>query len=157
MRKGQKKGQYKNINLDNLNGNSTLTVDVLANVERLLLQGKSDVEIYTELQIPRRTWETWKSTNYKGFETFFVETRRKAILLLAEKNLLELQTNEDAKIRLDASKFVSERLGKQWYSTRQETKELPKDEKLDDKEQERIKNIIEKNKNIKTYEEVKAE
>lgn len=159
MRKGQKKGQYKTINLDNINGNSTLDEQVLANVEAMLLEGKRDVEIYETLEIPRRTWETWKSGNYKGFETFYVETRRKAILMLAERNILELQNSTDEKVRLDASKFATERLGKQWYSTRTESKALPVDEKLEENEKDRINDLLKDNKKeikgepIATYEE----
>lgn len=144
MKKGQKKGDYKQVKLSELNGNSTLNEEILANVEALLLEGKRDVEIYETLKIPRRTWETWKANNYKGFETFLVDTRRKAILMLAEENILSLQKSNDEKVKLDAAKFATERLGKQWYSTRQETKQVEKQETLEETEQERLNKLLEK-------------
>ena len=51
--------------------------------------------------------------------------RRAQMLAIAEKNLLDTVAStsddrDDRKIKHDATKFVSERLGKQHYSTRQE-------------------------------------
>ena len=144
MKKGQKKGDYKQVKLSQLSGNSTLNADILSNVESLVMEGKSDSEIYESLGIPRSTWNTWLIKNTGGFEEFYVQTRRKAILSLAEKNIFELQKSNDEKVKLDAAKFATERLGKQWYSTRQETRQVEKQETLEETEQERLNKLLEK-------------
>ena len=159
MRKGQKKGDYKQVKLSELSGNSTLTEHILSSVEKLMEQGLTTTQMCENLGIPRSTWETWRLNNTAGFDDFLVNTRRKVILLLAERNILELQNSSDEKVRLDASKFATERLGKQWYSTRTESKALPVDEKLEENEKDRINDLLKDNKKeikgepIATYEE----
>lgn len=95
--------------------------EMLTKIEALVLQGKNDVEIYTELRIPRTTWETWKLTNYRGFKDTFTTYKHEYMLSLAEVNLQRHMMSDEEKISLDASKFVAETLGKKKYSKRQET------------------------------------
>ncbi len=160
MRKGQKKGDYKQVKLSELSGNSTLTKEILSSVESFMAQGLTTTEMCEKLGIPRSTWETWRINNTAGFNDFLVNTRREVILMLAEQNIMELQRSSDEKVRLDASKFATERLGKQWYSTRSETKTLPIDEKLEQAEQDRLNNLLKDNKKeitkekVETYKEV---
>lgn len=164
MRKGQKKGDYKGVKLSELSGNSTLTKEILSSVEIFLNEGLTTKQICEKLGIPRSTWETWRLNNTAGFDDFLVNTRRKLLLDVSEENMLVLQRNNDPKIVLDVSKFVSSTLGKQWYSTRSETKALPVDEKLEEEEKDRLNDLLKDNKKevkqesngepITTYKEV---
>ena len=70
--------------------------------------------------------------------------------------MLVLQRNTDPKIVLDVSKFVSSTLGKQWYSTRSETKSLPIDEKLEEEEKDRLNDLLKNNKKETTQEKVET-
>lgn len=156
MRKGQKKGDYKGVKLSELSGNSTLTKEILSSVEIFLGEGLTTKQICEKLGIPRSTWETWRINNTAGFEDFLVNTRRKLLLDISEENMLVLQRNTDPKIVLDVSKFVSSTLGKQWYSTRSETKALPIDEKLEEEEKDRLNDLLKDNKKETTKEKVET-
>jgi len=144
MKKGQKKGDYKLVKLSQLSGNSTLSKEILSSVENFMMEGLTTKEICEKLEIPRSTWETWRLNNTAGFNDFLVNTRREVILSLAEENILSLQKSNDEKVKLDAAKFATERLGKQWYSTRQETRQVEKQETLEEIEQERLNKLLEK-------------
>jgi len=144
MKKGQKKGDYKGVELSKLTNNSTLTEEVLSSVETLVREGNTVAEICKKLEIPRSTFETWRVNNTAGFETWFVNLRRNIILDLSEDEFLKAFKSDDIKVRLDVAKHGSITLGKQWYSTRQETKTIEKQETLEETEQERLNKLLEK-------------
>lgn len=144
MRKGQKKGDYKGVELSKLTNNSTLNQDVLSSVETLFREGNSVAEICRKLEIPRSTFETWRANNTAGFETWFVNLRRNQILEQSEEAIMEALKNPDIKVRANMAQYASERLGRQWYSTRQETRQVEKQETLEETEQERLNKLLEK-------------
>ncbi len=144
MKKGQKKGDYKGVELSKLTNNSTLNQDILSSVETLIREGNTVAEICRKLEIPRSTFETWRVNNTAGFETWFVNLRRNIILELSEDVIIEALKNQDIKVKANMAQYSTERLGKQWYSTRQETKQVEKQETLEETEQERLNKLLEK-------------
>ena len=110
---------------------SKLTDELLSKIKELILEGKKESEIYTELEIPRSTWTCWKFGNYTGFHTFISNWRREYKLNLAEnvsEEILEaISLSEEGKIDIQLlnlkqkeAQFLRETLGKDSYSKRTE-------------------------------------
>ena len=163
-KKRGKYGQYKTNKDSNFGAPTTLTDEILQQIRAMVLDGKTSPEIYQELGIAHTTWSTWRVRNHLDFASLLNQWQQEYIVKTAQEELQKLVKDNDSRIKLDALKFALERLNKKEYSPRQETKELPKDEKLEEKEQERIKKLLGTNKKdshaesngepITTYEEV---
>ena len=105
---------------------STLTTDVLTQIELMVKDGMKNVEIYTALGIPFTTWYTWLARNTQELAYKIKDWRREFLLDASEQELTQLITEPNPRIRLDAVKHLTETLGKHWYS-RREQYELLKD------------------------------
>jgi len=164
MEKKKKRGKYGQYNVSTMGTPTTLTTEVIQEIRNYVLDGKSDAEIQEILSIPQQTWSTWRTRNHLDFAVLLNQWQQEYIVRVAQRELAKLVNDSDSRVKLDALKFALERLNKKEYSPRQETKELPKEEKLEEKEQERIKKLLGTNKKdshvesnsepITTYEEV---
>ncbi len=99
---------------------STLTNGLITQIEVMVKDGKKNVEIYNSLGIPFTTWYSWLSRNTKELANKIREWRREYLLDAAEQELSKLITEPNPRIRLDVVKHLTETLGKQWYSKRNE-------------------------------------
>ncbi len=111
-------------------------------IRRLYLIGKTPLQIQEELQIRKGTWDHWYWNDTQEFRTNLTLWRREKMLSQAEKNLeefsvmpTEIQDIEDSddengsravvvtdprlvKIKLDATTYLTDTLGKDVYSKR---------------------------------------
>lgn len=157
MKKRGKYGQYKLPQVETRGAPTTLNDELFSKIKELFMQGKTHSEIYNELDISSSTWFTWKERNTLSFAEKINLWEQEYIIFVAQQELKKLVKDDDKKIKLDALKFALERLNKKEYATRTETKELPKDEKLEQSEQERLNKLLKKEsqeQNIETYKEV---
>jgi hypothetical protein len=99
-------------------------------IRELILQGKSDTDIFTTLSIPESTWNRWKLLNFESFMDVYTTWKHEYMLKIAEINLERLMLSDEEKISLDASNFVSETLGKRHYSKRVENDLTSKGESI---------------------------
>lgn len=99
---------------------STLTTELITQIELLVKDGMRNKEIYTTLGIPFTTWYSWLGRNTKELAYKITEWRREYLLDTAEQELTQLITEPNPRIRLEAVKHLTETLGKQWYSKRQQ-------------------------------------
>lgn len=88
----------------------------LVKIRQAYLDGASEASIAQSLDIPIDTWNNWKWKDYKGFNTKLMTWRHERMLMKAEANLEATLGSEDERLRHDATKFVSETLGKKSYS-----------------------------------------
>lgn len=127
-------------------------------IRRLYLLGKSIAEIREKLEIKESTWDVWYWRDTQGFRTNFVTWRRERMLNKSEDNLswfidmpTEVQDIEDSdsengpravvvtdprlvKIKLDATTYITDTLGKDSYSKRviNEDPDAAKKEEVDE-------------------------
>lgn len=97
-----------------------LTEDLTLEIRKLVLQAKSYKEIQETVGITDSVWDRWVWLNYKDFRTTLNNWKKERLIKKAEINLDVLMDAEDDKIKLDASKFTLETLGKEHYSKRNE-------------------------------------
>lgn len=90
--------------------------DTLVKIRQAYLDGASEASIAQSLDIPIDTWNSWKWKDYKGFNTKLMTWRHERMLMKAEANLEATLATEDERLRHDATKFVTETLGKKSYS-----------------------------------------
>lgn len=119
---------------------SKLTKTLALRIRKLYLSGKKVKDIQLELGIKAKTWEHWFLVNTHGFRTDFAAWRREKMLNRFEENLhefsempTEIQDIEDSddengpravvvtdprlvKIKLDATTYGLDTLGKEHYS-----------------------------------------
>lgn len=94
---------------------------IVLQIKELILEGNSEQNVADILEIPINTWNVWKWKNYKGFADKLLSYKHERMLLKAETNLEVLMGADDDKVKLDASKFVAETVGKnKGYSKRSE-------------------------------------
>lgn len=136
---------------------STLTKNLSLQIRKLHLQGFKIDEIREKLNIKESTWESWYYRDTQNFRSNFTLWRREKMLNQAEINLedfsimpTEIQTIEDSddemgeravvvtdprlvKIKLDATTYITDTIGKDIYSKRiiQEDPEAAKKEEVD--------------------------
>jgi len=99
-------------------------------IKQMYLDGMNEKSIAESMDIPYDTWVYWKWKNYQGFSDKLLSYKHERMLNKAENNLDVLMEAEDDRVKLDASKFVAETIGKKNYSKRTEAtgadgKELP--------------------------------
>ena len=58
----------------------------------------------------------WKVNNYQGLTDNWNAWNRQLLLQKVENNWHTLAQSDDERIKLEATKFISETLGKKWYS-----------------------------------------
>ena len=97
-----------------------------------ILVSQSRYEIQEILSIPQQTWSTRRTRNHLDFAVLLNQWQQEYIVRVAQRELAKLVNDSDSRVKLDALKFALERLNKKEYSPRQETKELPKEEKLEE-------------------------
>lgn len=122
------------------NKNTKLTKQVSLQIRRLYLSGLKIIDIQEKLGISPNTWDAWYNRDTQGFRVKFIDWRREKMMNKAESNLdefmnmpTEIQVIEDSddeqgeravvvtdsrllKIKLDATTFGLETLGKETYS-----------------------------------------
>ncbi len=89
-------------------------------IRGLVLEGKKYYEIQEELAISKGTWDSWVWTDYQGFRADLITWKRERMFKRAEEKLEQFLDSDQEKIAQDTAKFLTERLGKEAYSTRQE-------------------------------------
>lgn len=99
-------------------------------IKELYLDGMTEDSIQEILEVPKGTWNYWKHSNFHNFKDILLSYKHERMLNKAESNLDILMGAEDDRVKLDASKFVAETIGKKNYSKRVEQggldgKELP--------------------------------
>lgn len=85
-------------------------------IKDLVLDGNNLRQISEILEIPYATMRDWEYENYLSFSDKMLSFKHEKMLQKAELNLDALMGANDDKIRLDASKFVAETIGKKSYS-----------------------------------------
>jgi hypothetical protein len=120
------------------NKNCKFTKSLSLQIRRLYLSGLNITQILDKLDISSNTWDAWYNRNTQGFRDNFIQWRREKMLGMAERNLHEfldmptdVQKIEDedgvdraiivtdprlVKIKLDATAFGLETIGKEFYS-----------------------------------------
>lgn len=113
-------------------GRPTLLEDkkFMLKIKELYLDGMTEDSIQEILEVPKGTWNYWKHMNFHNFKDILLSYKHERMLNKAENNLDVLMEAEDDRVKLDASKFVAETIGKKNYSKRVEQsgidgKELP--------------------------------
>jgi hypothetical protein len=108
--------------MDSLAGRPTsLTPELTLKIRKLVLDNVSYENIKQILEISDGTWDTWIYKNYMDFRTDLFNWKKERIIKKSEKTLEALVEADDDRIRLDASKFMLETLGKDvGYSKRSE-------------------------------------
>lgn len=99
---------------------SELTDELTLKIRQGVLEDKTYKQIQQELGINDSTWDTWVYKDYQGFRANLMNWKREKMLSKAETNLDVLLDSNDEKIKLDATKFVTSRIGKDKWSERQE-------------------------------------
>jgi hypothetical protein len=92
--------------------------EFLLKIKNLYLDGKNEVEIQEILDIPKGTWNHWKYSNFHNFTDIMLSYKHERMLMKSETNLEDLMDADDDRVKLDASKFVAETIGKKYYSKR---------------------------------------
>lgn len=123
---------------------STLTPVISSQIVSLAKRGLTNVEIYSQLGIPEDTFYTWHERNTFEIKDKLGESRRAYLLDVAEQGLTKLAKSKSERIQLDALKYLSERLGKRWYATRQESQAIDPDEgkEIEPENKEKIERLL---------------
>lgn len=93
-----------------------LNDELMLKIRALVLDGLELPQIAEALDIPYETMRSWQARNYHQFAERYRNLKRERMLLKAEVNLEATLASEDERLRHDASKFVTETLGKKAYS-----------------------------------------
>lgn len=102
-------------------GRPTLLDDHLfRKIRELVNDGQNLRQVSENLEIPYATMRDWEYENYKGFSDKMLEYKHQRMLKKAEGNIEYLMGADDDRVKLDASKFVAETIGKKNYSKRNE-------------------------------------
>ena len=116
---------------------SVYTPELLSDIREGLLAGKTQESIKEELGIANSTWCRWFYDNYQGFRDQVEGWRRDALLKQAEGNIKEIIhlpiSAEDPKVMkiiADTSIFVTETIGKNSYSKKQDVDVTTKGEPI---------------------------
>jgi len=120
MRTGKKAPPKDRYSIDNRGTFSVLTPELILQIEQLVKAGLTNPEIIEKLALNDNTWYSWLSRDTQGIRDKIGEWRRAYLLDISEQGLTKLTKSANERIRLEAIKFTAERLGKSWYSTRNE-------------------------------------
>lgn len=100
------------------NGRPSLIDEInLHEVKKLILKGKTDLEIATAIGVSEATFSNWKLSNYRGFYAFYQQCRVERMLEKAMKTIediasMSIDPDNDPrimKIIYDANALVLER------------------------------------------------
>jgi hypothetical protein len=94
--------------------------EVLEKIKQSILDGNDLKETAKVCDINEGTLYQYHSHNVSSIADKIQTWKHERMLRKAEKNIEELQDEEDKRIKLDANKFVLETLGKKKYSKKQE-------------------------------------
>lgn len=98
---------------------SQLNQELFNKIRELTLEGKKLKAIAKEIDISYKTLYDWNVNNYQQFNERINDFRRERKLLQAEEELDSLLKDKSSNIRLDATKFTLETLGKKYYSKKE--------------------------------------
>lgn len=96
-----------------------LTESLFEKIRELTVDGKSLPQIAKETGVSLATMYDWKTNNYMRFEERLSDYKRERTLKLAEDQIALLIKDKSSGIRLEASKFTLETLGKKYYSKKE--------------------------------------
>lgn len=99
---------------------SDLTEELTLEIRGRILEGKNHITIQKELNIDDSTWDRWVWLDYKDFRKKLNEWKRERMFKKAELVLEDSLMSENEKIKQDTAKFLAERIGKDFYSSKQE-------------------------------------
>ncbi len=145
MRTGKKAPPIENAySRSNAGTKSTLSPALSAQIVEMARNGKINAEIITFLGIPEDTFYTWTARNTADLKDRIDNARRSYLLDISEQALTKLAQSKSERIQLDAVKYLSERLGKKWYATRQEYQQLEEDEgkELEPENKEKLQKLL---------------
>lgn len=130
-----------------------LTKELSVEIRELVLTGMSYIKIQKHLGIPDGTWDGWVRLDYHGFRVALMTYNHEYMLKLAQQNMLEnlkmetiepvigmfgpifdkktkkpilRQNDKLLRIKNDTNIFVSETLGKKYYTKKVETEDVTK-------------------------------
>lgn len=129
---------------ENRGAPTLLTEELILQIEELVKSGANNQKIITTLEIDDKTFYSWLYRNTQGIKDKLPEWRREYLLSVAEEGFTDLAKSKNERIRLESMKFLTERLGKKWYSTREEHKLLEDNEgsQLEPENKERIDKLL---------------
>jgi len=140
--------------MSNRGPKTELTDKLVLEIRKMVLDGKSYVEIQQELEINASTWDTWVYKNYQGFRNNLVDWNYERILNKCERlseEILDINHTGDngvdyriLSIKQKESEFIRSTLGKKNYSKQVNT-DLTSGGKpiITPEEKSKINNIIE--------------
>ena len=140
--------------MSNRGPKTELTDKLVLEIRKMVLDGKSYVEIQQELEINASTWDTWVYKNYQGFRNNLVDWKHERILKKCEKlseEILDINHTGDngvdsriLSIKQKESEFIRSTLDKKHYSKQLNT-DLTSGGKpiITPEEKSKINNIIE--------------
>ena len=113
--------------MSNRGPKTELTDKLVLEIRKMVLDGKSYVEIQQELEINASTWDTWVYKNYQGFRNNLVDWNYERILNKCERlseEILDINhyTGDNGvdsrilSIKQKESEFIRSTLGKKNYS-----------------------------------------
>jgi hypothetical protein len=142
--------------MSNRGPKTELTDKLVLEIRKMVLDGKSYVEIQQELEINDSTWDTWVYKNYQGFRNNLVDWKHERILKKCEKlseEILDINHTGDngvdsriLSIKQKESEFIRSTLDKKHYSKQLNTELTGKDGEaliITTEEKSKINNIIE--------------
>ncbi len=99
---------------------SVLDDELKLKIREMVHAEMTNENIAAEIGVPIQTFTHWLWRNYQGLADCMTTYRHERMLKKAEVVIEALQSSGDDKVRLDASKFTAETLGKRWFSKRTE-------------------------------------
>ncbi len=129
---------------DNRGANTVLTPEVMVQIEKLAKDGKTNPEMIALLGVNDNTWYSWMYRDTQGLSEKLGDWRRTYLLSIAEQGLAQLANSKSERIRLDAIRFLAERLGKRNYATRQENQAIDPEEgkEIEPENKEKIERLL---------------
>lgn len=130
--------------LENRGAPSVLTLELTTQIKEMVKGGMINAEIIAKLGVTESTWYCWLSRNTHSITENIQLWRRDYLLDNAEQKLTKLSNSKNERIQLEAIKFAAERLGKKWYSTREEHKVIEDGEgtQLEPENKDRIDKLL---------------
>ncbi len=122
----------------------TLTDELISQIEMMIKSGYDNQKIIVTLGVPESTWYHWLYRDTRSLKEKVGEWRREYLLAIAEDGLSSLANSKSERIRLDALKFLAERLGKRNYATRSEHQTIDENEgkELEPENKEKIERLL---------------
>lgn len=126
---------------------STLTVELTTQIVGMARNGHINQEIIDTLGFPSDTFYTWIERNTNDLKDRIADARRSYLLDMSEQQLTKLANSKNERIKLQAVMYLSETLGKRWYSKREEHKVIEDGEgvELEPENKEKLDKLLAQN------------